>query len=329
MPPPNPTTHPSTLLHDPHSRKIFTQSASSSSAYARHLQAASAYVHYYGGSVPAPEKFRNERDILEENHQFIRDDDDDVEEGGEGGGSEERVLARRYYDKLFKEFAVVELGRWRARQIAIRWRTKSEVLSGKGQFTCANLSCHNKRSTLDINPSELVHTSADTDIDPEETKGLKGFELNFSYVEQGKNKNALVKVRVCEECTEKLRFVRGEDEGKKSRDRHKNKDRDRDERRRGGRESRSRSGSRGKGRGEGEGDGYRDRDGYRRRGGKKRDDGGGGDGSYGKDGKKNGSDNDGNEKRRKHTTHRRSRSPSRSRTRGGDSERHHRNRSRD
>lgn len=62
--------------------------------------------------MPAPLKARSERDILEEHHQFIRSDDND-----DDNDDEAKVLAKKYYDKLFKEFAVVELARWRDRQV--------------------------------------------------------------------------------------------------------------------------------------------------------------------------------------------------------------------
>lgn len=87
----------------------FSQSSGPTSAYARHLQAASTYVSYYGGSVPVPAKCRSERDILEANHEFIRSDDEPDDE--------EKRLAKSYYDKLFKEFAMVELVRWRDKQV--------------------------------------------------------------------------------------------------------------------------------------------------------------------------------------------------------------------
>jgi protein FRA10AC1 len=50
---------------------------------------------------------------LEENHKFIRDDDDDDDDDDDKNGTGEKEIARRYYEKLFREFALVELGRWR------------------------------------------------------------------------------------------------------------------------------------------------------------------------------------------------------------------------
>jgi len=61
----------------------------------------------------------------------------------------------------------------------MRWQTKQEVLSGKGVSVCANKACALR-------------------------EGLSSYEVNFAYVEDGERKNALVKVRVCEECAKKL-----------------------------------------------------------------------------------------------------------------------------
>jgi Folate-sensitive fragile site protein Fra10Ac1 len=87
----------------------FHQSSRPSSAYTRHLQQVSSYLRYYGGSKPQPTNFRTERQLLEENHKFIRDDDDRVDRDA----TVEKEIARKYYDKLFREFALVELGRWK------------------------------------------------------------------------------------------------------------------------------------------------------------------------------------------------------------------------
>ena len=94
----------------PPTSRAFAQSSGAASAYARHLQAASAYVSYYGGTVPTPAKYKSERDILEDHHQFIRTDEET--------DTEEKRIAKSYYDKLFKEFAMIELARWREKQVS-------------------------------------------------------------------------------------------------------------------------------------------------------------------------------------------------------------------
>lgn len=53
----------------------------------------------------------------------------------------EKQQAHKYYQKLFKEYAIADLSQYESKRIAIRWRTENEVLEGKGQFTCGALHC--------------------------------------------------------------------------------------------------------------------------------------------------------------------------------------------
>lgn len=66
-------------------------------------------------------------------------------------------------------------------KIALRWRIEREVIAGKGQFTCGNKKCSEKDN-------------------------LRTWEVNFAYREQGEKKNALVKIRLCPECSRKLNY---------------------------------------------------------------------------------------------------------------------------
>ncbi len=93
----------------------------------------------------------------------------------------------------------------------MRWRTKSEVLSGKGQFACASLHCSNGGDGV------VGVTNGD------EVGELRTFELNFGYAEEGVKKNALVKVRVCRKCAKKLRSAQRTDEGEQRRHRHRSR----------------------------------------------------------------------------------------------------------
>lgn len=60
-------------------------------------------------------------------------------------------------------------------QIALRWRIEKEVISGKGQFICGNKICNEK-------------------------EGLRSWEVNFAYIEQGQKKNALIKLSKLTSC---------------------------------------------------------------------------------------------------------------------------------
>lgn len=63
----------------------------------------------------------------------------------------------------------------------MRWRIEAEVVTGKGQFICASKKC-------------------------QERKKLRTWEVNFGYQEHGEKKNALVKCRLCFECSYKLNY---------------------------------------------------------------------------------------------------------------------------
>eukprot|EP01138_Halocafeteria_seosinensis_P001372 gb/GECG01001408.1/.p1 GENE.gb/GECG01001408.1/~~gb/GECG01001408.1/.p1 ORF type:complete len:369 (+),score=65.73 gb/GECG01001408.1/:1-1107(+) len=124
---------------------------------------------------------RTDYHVLQDRFRFIRDDEDDHKRLSEGDPSEawEIQLARKYYNRLFKEYALCNLDRYKSGEIGLRWRTKDEVVHGKGQFICANLNC-------------------------DETRGLHSYEVKFTYKENGRTKRTLVKVRVCTGCALKL-----------------------------------------------------------------------------------------------------------------------------
>lgn len=136
-----------------------------------------------------------EYSILEKNHKFVRDEETEKELSWE-----ERV-AKKYYDRLFKEFALCNLKQYKKGKVALRWRLEKEVVEGKGQFECGNLDC---TQTLD----------------------LTSWEVNFAYLEDGERKNTLVKIRLCPPCSNKLNYKKkrkrkaeeaAEDESKKRR----------------------------------------------------------------------------------------------------------------
>lgn len=141
-------------------------------------------------------KDRTDADVLRENHKFLWDEDDDDNTPGEL--TWEQQFARKYYDKLFKEYCVCDLSRYKENkvsktetyetllklieciflvfQVALRWRTEKEVIDGKGQFICGHKICT-------------------------ETLELRSWEVNFAYVEHGERKNALIKVRKYKVCS--------------------------------------------------------------------------------------------------------------------------------
>ncbi|XP_068111169.1 protein FRA10AC1 [Hyperolius riggenbachi] len=148
-------------------------------AFARHQKFVNDYILYYGGKIedfklPAAHR-KTDLDVIRENHRFLWQEDDEEEM------TWEKRLAKKYYDKLFKEYCIADLSKYKEKKFGFRWRVEKEVISGKGQFSCGNKRC-------------------------EEKEGLKSWEVNFGYMEHGEKKNALVKLRLCPECSYKLNF---------------------------------------------------------------------------------------------------------------------------
>ena len=126
------------------------------------------------------EKRNHKRDIdvIREHHRFLWDDHSD----SAGEDSWEVRLAKRYYDRLFKEYCIADLSRYKENKIALRWRIETEVVAGIGQFQCGSRKCPEKDH-------------------------LRSWEVNFAYQEQGERKNALVKLRLCPEHSQQLNYT--------------------------------------------------------------------------------------------------------------------------
>lgn len=146
-------------------------------AWDRHKHFIANYVKFYGGQPPADDNqtVKTDWDVLRENYRFIR------EEGDDAPGGWEVQLAQKYYRKLFREYAVADLSRYKEGKLGLRWRMEKEVVSGKGQFACGARGCNQ-------------HSS------------LASFEVNFVYEEAGAAKAALVKLRLCPKHALQLNF---------------------------------------------------------------------------------------------------------------------------
>ncbi|EYB84145.1 hypothetical protein Y032_0322g2440 [Ancylostoma ceylanicum] len=99
---------------------------------------------------------------------------------GEATAVRGTVLSPQLIDYFIK-YCIIDLTYFKKNKIAMRWRTEGEVRSGKGQFICGAKKC-----------------SVQDD--------LSSWEVNFSYSEGGERKNALVKVRLCRQCSEMLNY---------------------------------------------------------------------------------------------------------------------------
>lgn len=169
---------------------------SNMTAYERHKMLINHYVLYHPGSTAFLQrdasKDKKDIDVIRENHQFLWESSDTPE-------TWEQQLAKKYYDKLFKEYCICDLSRYKENKVGMRWRVEKEVISGKGQFTCGEKRCS-------------------------EQEGLRTWEMNFSYQEQGAKKNALVKLRLCHYCSYKVNYHHKRKEVTRKNRKRKNKD---------------------------------------------------------------------------------------------------------
>lgn len=178
-------------------------------AYSRHKMMINRYLLSTGKTIKnvvrSSEKDRNDYDVLCEEHRFLWDDTPPT--------TWEEKLAKTYYDRLFKEYSISDLSRYKENKVALRWRTEGEVIEGKGQFVCGNRRCDMREE-------------------------LTSWEVNFGYMEKGEKKNALVKLRLCLSCSKKLNYhhakrawkrVRKEEKREKKRKRRRRSDKSRKE----------------------------------------------------------------------------------------------------
>lgn len=166
-------------------------------AYENDILHAQNVLRYQQESQPKKTTtFKTDKDLLREHHQFVRNDEDDKQQGTK---KFEQVYAKKYYDKLYKEFAIADLSRYKERKMGLRWRSEKEVVAGKGQKLCAEVKCN-------------------------ATQELQAMEVDFAYREHGENKNTLVKVVLCPSCTEKMNKVQ-----KKKRKRRESSEEENDE----------------------------------------------------------------------------------------------------
>jgi len=164
-------------------------------AYDRHVKFINEYVLRFGKSPPPlnTDHHKTDHDVLKNNYKFIR-------EGSEDTSNWEVRMALKYYNKLFREYCLADMSRYKEAKVGLRWRTQQEVFVGKGQFVCGNKSCNEKDR-------------------------LKSYEVNFAYAEDGDKKNALVKLRVCPDCAYKLNYKQIKQEKKEKKKKEKERKR--------------------------------------------------------------------------------------------------------
>ena len=116
-------------------------------AWQRHKHLMQNYSRFNGDSVskagPPTQAGRSDWDAVEQEHRFLWDDKAELEARQAARGhawgqpsaqavaaaelSWEQRLAKRYYDSLFREYALADMSRYREGAVGLRWRTKQEV----------------------------------------------------------------------------------------------------------------------------------------------------------------------------------------------------------
>ncbi|XP_005413551.1 PREDICTED: protein FRA10AC1-like isoform X2 [Chinchilla lanigera] len=117
-------------------------------AYQRHTKFVNDYILYYGGKKEdfrrLGENDKTDLDVIRENHRFLRNEEDEMEM------TWEKRLAKKYYDKLFKEYCIADLSKYKENKFGFRWRVEKEVISGKGlcQECSFKLNFHHRRKEI-------------------------------------------------------------------------------------------------------------------------------------------------------------------------------------
>ena len=112
---------------------------------------------------------------LEANYRFVPSEK-------EPSSWQERMV-HRYSRDLYREFALADLST--PGKLGLRWRTKDEVIKGRGERSCGNKKCQQQERLVTL-------------------------EVPFSYTEGGEKKKELVKLRLCANCLPLVHSMKSE-----------------------------------------------------------------------------------------------------------------------
>uniref|UniRef100_A0A7S2NZM2 Uncharacterized protein n=1 Tax=Leptocylindrus danicus TaxID=163516 RepID=A0A7S2NZM2_9STRA len=192
------------------------------------------------------------KDVMElrKAYRFVPNEDNNDNEGKQKRSTTKSTtwqerMARSYEQQLYREYVLADLTRVHLHQsspMGLRWRTKSEVLQGKGEVSCGNKHCPsyqlhapphlNRPTTPAAAPAAGIDTGATMmEVQNEEDRlrtsyeygqGLHSYEVLFAYQDneedhnnnngvhrKNKKKNELVKLRLCIRCAPLLFYHKG------------------------------------------------------------------------------------------------------------------------
>ncbi len=191
--------------------------------------------------------YRNDYDILQENYRFLRENASEKEKEKEKEKKEnwEEKLAKNYESHLDRSYGIIDLSKYKKGKMGIRWRTKEEVKKEKGLNICGGKGCENFNEKLRKKQKRSLNLSDDslsvqTSIYSEENGGegsemsfgeslsqfpvkLITFQMPFMYFENGEYKKCHVKLRLCENCGQKLTFSQ-RNKGNKKKEKEKKRE---------------------------------------------------------------------------------------------------------
>lgn len=163
-----------------------------------------------------------DRDTLRQHYTFLPSSDQ---------SSWENRMVWQYHSMLYKDVVLANMTRVvKQRKLGLRWRTAQEVRAGRGTATCGNLHCSAAATTttdathMQPNDVQRLHDYANQDCPATEEMErnrvtqlpygalLTGFEVPFTYKEQGERKTELVTLNLCIRCAPLLFQSKGEKE---------------------------------------------------------------------------------------------------------------------
>ncbi|XP_075830060.1 protein FRA10AC1 homolog isoform X3 [Microtus pennsylvanicus] len=166
-------------------------------AYQRHTKFVNDYILYYGGKREdfkrLGENDKTDLDVIRENHRFLWNEEDETDM------TWEKRLAKKYYDKLFKEYCIADLSRYKENKFGFRWRIEKEVISGKGlcQECSFKLNFHHRRKEIK-SKKRKAKTKIECDDSPrkksrssssEASKGTEEGHSSSKKPEDSRNRN--------------------------------------------------------------------------------------------------------------------------------------------
>ncbi|XP_072229233.1 protein FRA10AC1 isoform X2 [Leuresthes tenuis] len=160
----------------------------SMNAFERHKKFVGDYILYYGGQMAdfrrSVAEDRTDLDVLRQNHRFLWKDEDEEDM------TWEKELAKKYYDKLFKEYCIADLRRYKENKFGFRWRTENEVVSGKGLCPeCSfKLNYHHKRKEVKAKTKKIRGISEENQEPLTKKKKKKKKKRSSSHSKKHKQK---------------------------------------------------------------------------------------------------------------------------------------------